>query len=87
MVELCGETRVSFGRDSERDSRTGNIEFGARRLIGDPREVGRAATTIASSTFDTDLEGWTSNNGEISYAATSGNPGGYVRFADATQGM
>ena len=43
--------------------------------------VGNAAI----STFDTDLDGWTSNTpAEIEWAPTGGNPNGYVQFNDAT---
>jgi hypothetical protein len=47
--------------------------------------VGAASVT---STFDTDLDGWTSDNtpAEIGWAATGGNPGGYVRFDPDTTG-
>ena len=37
----------------------------------------------AQSTFDADLEGWTSNTpAEVLWAGTGGNPGGYARFED-----
>lgn len=41
--------------------------------------------TIAKSTFDNSLDGWTSNTpAQITHADTGGNPGGYVRFVDAS---
>lgn len=43
------------------------------------------ATTLAISTFDTGLDGWTSNTpAEISWQSLGGNPDGYVRFGDLT---
>jgi hypothetical protein len=43
------------------------------------------AGIIASSTFDTGLGGWTSNTpSQIAWQSTGGNPGGYVRFTDAS---
>ena len=43
------------------------------------------ASTLASSTFDTGLDGWTSNTPtQISFQSTGGNPGGYIQFNDAT---
>ena len=48
-----------------------------------------AAPIVApvGSSFDDGLDGWTSNKpAEVSWAATGGNPGGYVRFEDATVG-
>ena len=42
-------------------------------------------STIASSTFAADTEGWTSNTpAEISWQSSGGNPGGYIQFLDAT---
>jgi len=44
-----------------------------------------AATANIQSTFDTDLDGWTSNTpAQISWASSGGNPDGYIHFADAT---
>jgi hypothetical protein len=41
------------------------------------------ATTI-TSTFDTDLDGWTTNpQGTIAFVATGGNPDGYLEETDA----
>ncbi len=43
------------------------------------------ATVVASSTFDSDLNGWTGVAGQttfITYASTGGNPGGYIRNND-----
>jgi hypothetical protein len=38
-----------------------------------------------ASTFDSGLDGWTSNTpAEISWQASGGNPGGYVRFTDVS---
>lgn len=43
------------------------------------------AATIAMSTFDSDLDGWTSNiPTEISWSSIGGNPGGYARHEDST---
>jgi hypothetical protein len=43
------------------------------------------AGTIASSTFDTGLGGWTSNTpSQIAWQSTGGNPDGYVQFTDAS---
>jgi hypothetical protein len=40
---------------------------------------------IASSTFDTGLDGWTSNTPtQIAWQSTGGNPGGYIQFTDAS---
>ncbi|QEG34778.1 hypothetical protein [Bythopirellula goksoeyrii] len=45
----------------------------------------RADFVVAESTFDTDLDGWTSNNlGETSWQSAGGNPDGYLRFTDLT---
>jgi len=46
-----------------------------------------ANATTLSSDFATDLEGWTisSGSGALSYAATGGNPGGYL-FVDNAEG-
>ncbi len=47
-----------------------------------------AQTLHASSRFDSDLEGWTAfdarSPGEFGYAASGGNPGGYIRGVDVT---
>ena len=44
---------------------------------------GIAAAIPIQSTFDTGLDGWTSNTpSEISWGSSEGNPGGYVRFTD-----
>lgn len=41
------------------------------------------ATASVISTFDTDLDGWTGDNpGEVSFSATGGNPGGFLKFTD-----
>jgi len=46
---------------------------------------GAHATIIAESTFDSSLDGWTSNTpAQVSFSASGGNPGGYARFVDAT---
>jgi hypothetical protein len=43
------------------------------------------AGTVASSTFDTGLDGWTSNTpAQIAFQASGGNPGGYIQFVDET---
>jgi hypothetical protein len=43
------------------------------------------AGTLASSTFDTDLDGWTSNTpSQVVWESTGGNPGGFAQFTDAT---
>ena len=43
------------------------------------------AATIAMSTFDSNLDGWTSNiPTEISWSSIGGNPGGYARHEDST---
>jgi hypothetical protein len=43
------------------------------------------AGIIAESTFDTSLDGWTSNTpSQISWSKTGGNPGGFMLFEDAT---
>ena len=40
---------------------------------------------IISTTFDYNLQGWSSNTpSEISWQSTGGNPGGYIRFADSS---
>jgi hypothetical protein len=44
-----------------------------------------AEAALASTTFDADLEGWTSNTpAQVRWAPTWGNPGGYAKFVDAT---
>ncbi len=42
------------------------------------------ATTVISSTFDTDADGWTATPGEaaLTYEAVGGNPGGFLRIED-----
>ena len=43
------------------------------------------ATTVASSTFDSDLNGWAGVAGQttfITHALTGGDPGGYIRNND-----
>ncbi len=43
------------------------------------------ADILASSTFDTSLDGWTSNTpSQIAWQSTGGNPGGYIQFTDST---
>ena len=43
-----------------------------------------ASAAEISSTFDTDLDGWTSSaGGTMTFGATGGNPGGFLRHADA----
>lgn len=43
------------------------------------------AAIIAVSTFDTSLDGWTSNTpSQISWSKTGGNPGGFILFEDVT---
>ena len=50
------------------------------------------STVVATSTFDTDAEGWTTD-GDAScrptpcYAATGGNPGGHINTGDGLQGV
>jgi Laminin B (Domain IV) len=47
-----------------------------------------AAATLAISTFDTDIEGWTLQNDATGpfYEATGGNPGGHLRAVDLAIG-
>ena len=40
VVELCGQTRISFATDEKRGNRIINIESGTVRMIVEPREVG-----------------------------------------------
>jgi hypothetical protein len=41
--------------------------------------------TFVQSTLDTDLDGWTSNTpAEATWSATGGDPGGFIRFQDAS---
>jgi hypothetical protein len=43
-----------------------------------------ASAAEISSTFDTDLDGWTSSaGGTMTFGATGGNPGGFLHHADA----
>jgi PEP-CTERM motif len=43
------------------------------------------ADVIASTTFDNDLGGWTSNTpAQVTWSSTGGNPGGFANFLDAT---
>jgi hypothetical protein len=46
------------------------------------------AAIIASSTFDTGIDGWTwkTPSSQYSWQATGGNPGGYIRFDDNKAG-
>ena len=39
VVELCGQTRISFARDPKRGNRIVNVEAGELRLVVEPREV------------------------------------------------
>jgi len=42
-----------------------------------------ASATQIASTFDTDLDGWTSSSGgSMTFATTGGNPGGFLRDLD-----
>src|SRR4051794_36971771 len=42
-----------------------------------------ASATQILSTFDTDLDGWTSSaGGSMTFATTGGNPGGFLRDLD-----
>ncbi|MEO8128075.1 MAG: hypothetical protein ABJF23_24655 [Bryobacteraceae bacterium] len=46
---------------------------------------GTATATTITSTFDTNLEGWTTNpQGTIAFVSTDGNPGGYLEETDAS---
>lgn len=49
--------------------------------------IGVSAAPPASSTFDTNIDGWTANTPDTSWASTDGNPGGYLRFVDNTAGL
>jgi hypothetical protein len=40
VVELCGQTRISFATDRKRGNRIVNIESGTVRMIVEPREAG-----------------------------------------------
>jgi len=40
VVELCGQTRISFSTDERRGNRIVNIESGTVRMIVEPREAG-----------------------------------------------
>jgi len=40
VVQLCGQTRISFATDEKRGNRIVNIESGTVRMIVEPREVG-----------------------------------------------
>ncbi len=39
VVELCGSTQISFGRDAKRGNRIVNVESGELRLVVEPREA------------------------------------------------
>jgi hypothetical protein len=39
VVELCGQTRISFAKDAKRGNRIVNVESGELRLVVEPREV------------------------------------------------
>src|SRR4051794_26473977 len=42
-----------------------------------------ASATQITSTFDTDLDGWTSSSGgSMTFVTTGGNPGGFLRDLD-----
>jgi hypothetical protein len=40
VVELCGQTRISFATDPKRGNRIVNIESGTVRMVVEPREAG-----------------------------------------------
>jgi len=40
VVELCGQTRISFATDARRGNRIVNIESGTVRMVVEPREAG-----------------------------------------------
>ena len=44
-----------------------------------------AGATTLSATFDTDAEGWTAQDGDLSWQATGGNGGGYIAISDANR--
>jgi hypothetical protein len=43
----------------------------------------QALGVVWESTFDSDLDGWTGSGGTMSFSATGGNPGGFLRREDA----
>ena len=48
---------------------------------------GRAGATTIISTFDTDLDGWTTNpQGTLVFVATGGTPAGFLEETDASSG-
>jgi len=65
-------------------ARWGGFFFVAVATILLAPRVSRAGI-IAESTFDTSLDGWTSNtSSQISWSKTGGNPGGFILFEDTT---
>ena len=51
-------------------------------FLAAPSEAAAIAVPV-SSTFDSDVDGWTGDNvGEFSFGAPGGNPDGYLRFDD-----
>ncbi len=60
------------------------VETGKSSIEGTLREIGQTVV-LASSTFDTDLGGWTSTAPQhISWRNDSGNPDGYLFWGDRT---
>jgi hypothetical protein len=44
-----------------------------------------AGATTITSTFDTDLDGWTAKNGTVLWSSTGGNPGGFLQEEDTAE--
>ncbi len=63
--------------------RTGAWVFGILLYI----QYSVQGAQVATTTFDSNMDGWTSNNPDAFWDSPGGNPGGYVRFDDATAGF
>lgn len=57
------------------------VAFGLLAAVG----AATASATTISSTFDADLDGWTSQHGTILWVSTGGNPGGFLQETDIAQ--
>lgn len=81
--EASVTVRVDDGRGGV-DEQSFTLTAGAGEIHGTVRDTG-SPWVVASSTFDTGLDGWTSAAPQnISWRESDGNPGGQLYFADRT---
>jgi hypothetical protein len=52
-------------------------------VVSPPQAADASQVVLAQSSFDADLDGWTSNQ-DTKWKSRGGRPGGYIRFEDAT---